>query len=73
MTMKINRFEAFNIGRVPKKVEFGNGAIVLIKDHLDDRIIAHIQATSNADKNLELANLVIGTIETFLESEENEG
>ena len=39
MSLKIDRFEAYQIGRVPSEMKLHSNATVLIKDHLDDGVI----------------------------------
>lgn len=67
MTITIPRFEA----RVaPRGIEIkvdGKG-IVTIKDHTTDKIIAMVNLELDADSNIELAELVIATIEEYIES-----
>lgn len=69
MSLKINRFEAYQIKRAPAEIKLHSSATVLIKDHLDDGVISFIQLNGDLKENNELAELIIKTIEDFIEGE----
>ncbi|MBQ2654065.1 MAG: hypothetical protein IJF83_10955 [Methanobrevibacter sp.] len=65
MSILINRFEAI----VCKKgihFKIDNKGIVVIKDHSNDKIIGMVSLNFDSDKNKELAEKVIETIEEFI-------
>lgn len=74
--IKIDRFEkryVKNNLREPTKIEVQNNTTVLIKDHKTDEIIGLIQLNNDIEKNKELADRIINTIEEYvLEDTENE-
>lgn len=72
MSLKIDRFEAYQIGRVPSEMKLHSKATVLIKDHLDDGVISFIQLDGDLKENKELARLIIETIENYIESDAND-
>lgn len=71
MTITIPRFEAKTIEKGIKFTIDGN-QVVIIQDHKTDKIIGMINLTKQPNNNLELAQQIITTIETWItENEEN--
>jgi len=74
MSIKINRFESYPIGRTPVDIKLHSNATILIKDHTDDSIISFIQLNGDIEENKVLAQRIIETIEEVIEnSDSNEG
>ena len=71
MSIKINRFESIPLRKSPIELKIINKTAILIKDHTDDNIVSYIQLFNDSGKNKELANLIIQTIEEYIESETN--
>lgn len=71
MSIKIDRFEAIPLRKSPIELKIINKTAILIKDHTDDNIVSYIQLFNDSGKNKELANLIIQTIEEYIESETN--
>ena len=65
MTMTVNRFEPQVCERM-LKFTVENKGVVVIKDHATDKIVAMVNLDTDADKNIELAEKVIETIEEYL-------
>lgn len=72
MSIKIDRFESYQLTRTPSDIKLHSKATVLIKDHLDDGVISFIQLNGDLEENKELARRIIETIEDYLESDSNE-
>lgn len=64
----IRRFEAKEMEK-GKKFEFSSkdGHSVFIKDHTTDKIVGFISLENKLDKNMELAELIIETIEDYVD------
>lgn len=73
MSLQINRFEKKEVKRNVKdtQVMIQNNTTILIKDHTTDNIISMIQLTDNINKNKELADRIINTIEEYILENEN--
>ena len=71
MVITIPRFESKKVKR-DTKLEIHNEKAVLIIDHTTDNVIGMVNLEATYDKNLELADALIGTIETFLENKQEE-
>lgn len=69
MSIKIDRFESYPIGRTPVDIKLHSNATILIKDHTDNSVISFIQLNGDLKENKELAELIIKTIEDFIEGE----
>ena len=65
MVMTVNRFEPQVCERM-LKFTVENKGVVVIKDHATDKIVAMVNLDTDADKNIELAEKVIETIEEYL-------
>lgn len=72
MSIKIDRFESYPIGRTPADIKLHSKATILIKDHLDDSVISFIQLNGDIKENKALAKLIIETIENFIENSGDE-
>lgn len=72
MSILINRFEIKEIIKAPANVQIENKTTILIKDHTTDKIVSFIQLENDKEKNKEIAALIIGAIETWVESNEAE-
>lgn len=67
MTILIERFEA-KVEPRGIKLSIDGKSIVTIKDHTTDKIIGMINLEADPDRNLELAEMLIGTIEEWIEN-----
>lgn len=72
MSILINRFEIKEIIKAPANVQIENKTAILIKDHTTDKIVSFVQLENDKEKNKEVATLIIGAIETWVESNEAE-
>lgn len=74
MSIQIDRFEKkevkANINN--NSVTIKNNTTILIKDHETDQIISLIQLTNNINKNKELADRIINTIEEYILEQDND-
>lgn len=71
MSMQINRFETKTIeNNYIDSIKLKNKTTILIKDHKTDNIISLIQLNDNVEKNTELAEKIITTIEEYIEGSE---
>lgn len=68
----VPRFEKTEVDREFVKRMFDTKTTIAIKDHKTDVIIAMINLTNNQEENLELADLIIETIETYLDQHESD-
>lgn len=68
----VPRFEKTEVDREFVKRMFDTKTTIAIKDHKIDVIIAMINLTNNQEENLELADLIIETIETYLDQHESD-
>ena len=69
MVIKVDRFEPKKSAKEMEnetRITFKNKTGVLIKDHMTDSIIGYVQLENSYDKNLELTNRVIRTIEEWV-------
>ena len=66
----IPRFEKKEIKK-SGVISSDSGTGILIKDHLTDDIIGYINLTNKQDENKELADLIIATIEQYIDEHEN--
>lgn len=71
MSIKINRFESYPIGRTPVDIKLHSNATILIKDHTDDSIISFIQLNGDIEENKVLAQRIIETIEEVIENSDS--
>ena len=73
MSLQINRFEKKEVKPTinNNKVVIENNTTILIKDHSTDHIVSLVQLTNNIDKNKELADRIITTIEEYILENEN--
>jgi len=73
MTLTVNRFETKTIKRGIEDVTVTvkNDTTIFIKDHATDNVVAFIQLENSVEKNTELAERIIGTIEDWIEEHEN--
>ena len=74
MSIQINRFEKREVKPRThnQKVIIENNTAILIKDHQNDNIFSLVQLTNNIEKNKELADRIIDTIEDYILEQENE-
>ena len=63
----IPRFES-RVAQRGIELKIEGKSIVTIKDHSTDKIIGMINLNADPDDNLELAELIIETIETYIEN-----
>ena len=72
--IKIDRFEKREVKPRThnQEVIIENNTAILIKDHQNDNIVSLVQLTNNIEKNKELADRIIATIEEFILEQENE-
>ena len=73
--IKIDRFEKKEVKPRThnQQIIIENNTAILIKDHLNDNMISLVQLNNNLEKNKELADRIINTIEEYiLEDSENE-
>ena len=68
MSLKVDRFEPIEIKKTPVELKVINKTAILIKDHKDDNIVSYIQLFNNSKQNKELAELLIQTIEEYIET-----
>lgn len=71
MSIKIDRFESYPIGRTPVDIKLHSNATILIKDHTDDSIISFIQLNGDIEENKVLAQRIIETIEEVIENSDS--
>lgn len=71
MSIKIDRFESYQIKRAPAEIKLHSSATVLIKDHLDDGVISFIQLNGDIEENKVLAQRIIETIEEVIENSDS--
>lgn len=65
MAMTVPRFEPINCKKGIKFTIENNGVIV-IKDHSNDKIIGMVNLDADVNKNIELAEKIIETIEDYI-------
>ena len=72
--IKIDRFEKREVKPRThnQEVIIENNTAILIKDHQNDNIVSLVQLTNNIEKNKELADRIIATIEEYILEQENE-
>lgn len=72
--IKIDRFEKREVKPRTnnQKVIIENNTAILIKDHQNDNIVSLVQLNNNIEKNKELADRIIDTIEEYVLEQENE-
>ena len=72
--IKIDRFEKREVKPRThnQEVIIENNTAILIKDHQNDNIVSLVQLTNNIEKNKELADRIIATIEDYILEQENE-
>ena len=70
MAIQINRFEPVKLKQNSNFTAEKDKAVV-IKDHKDDRIIGLVNLNRTLDRNMDLAELVIQTIEDWVEEHED--
>lgn len=71
MSLKIDRFESYQIRRTPVDIKLHSNATILIKDHTDDSIISFIQLNGDIEENKVLAQRIIETIEEVIENSDS--
>ena len=66
--IKINRFEKKEVKPRThnQQIIIENNTAILIKDHLNDNIVSLVQLNNNLEKNKELADRIITTIEEYI-------
>ena len=69
--LKIDRFEAKQRDEQRSEVIFKTKSGVIIKDHKTDVVIAYINLEDKLNENMEVADRLIETIETYIEEKEN--
>lgn len=72
--IKIDRFEKreVKLRTHNQEVIIENNTAILIKDHQNDNIVSLVQLNNNLEKNKELADRIINTIEEYILEQENE-
>lgn len=72
--IKIDRFEKKEVKPRThnQQIIIENNTAILIKDHQNDNIVSLVQLTNNIEKNKELADRIINTIEDYILEQENE-
>lgn len=72
--IKIDRFEKREVKPRThnREVIIENNTAILIKDHQNDNIVSLVQLNNNLEKNKELADRIINTIEEYILEQENE-
>lgn len=73
MSIQINRFEKREVKPRThnQQIIIENNTAILIKDHLNDNIVSLVQLNNNLEKNKELADRIINTIEDYILEQEN--
>lgn len=71
--IKIDRFEKREVkpNTHNNQVIIENNTAILIKDHQNDNIVSLVQLNNNLEKNKELADRIINTIEEYILEQEN--
>lgn len=74
MGLLINRFEKKEVKKniQDTQVMIHNNTTILIKDHATDQIVSLIQLTDNIEKNKEIADRIITTIEDYIIEEKED-
>lgn len=74
MSIQIDRFEKKEVkpNTNNNTIIIKNNTTILIKDHETDQIISLIQLTNNINKNKELADRIITTIEDYILEQTND-
>ena len=71
--IKIDRFEKKEVKPRThnQQIIIENNTAILIKDHKNDNIVSLVQLNNNLEKNKELADRIINTIEDYIMENEN--